>query len=146
MSECLFCKIRDGEIPGDIVYENDRILAFNDINPVAPTHILIIPKEHISTLNDLEKNHTQTMGELFLVAKEIASKEGLSESGYRTIFNCNEHGQQTVFHIHLHLIHHHQTIHPADLLLKYLQLPYTAFLHDIQYLNDHNFGFSNPIL
>ena len=73
MSECLFCKIRDGEIPGDIVYENDRILVFNDINPVAPTHILIIPKEHISTLNDLEKNHTQTMGELFLVAKEIAS-------------------------------------------------------------------------
>ena len=104
MSECLFCKIRDGEIPGDIVYENDHVLAFNDINPVAPTHILIIPKEHISTLNDLEENHTQTMGELFLAAKEIASKEGLSASGYRTVFNCNEDAQQTVFHIHLHLI------------------------------------------
>ena len=61
MSECLFCKIRDGEIPGDIVYENDHVLAFNDINPVAPTHILIIPKEHISTLNDLEENHTKTI-------------------------------------------------------------------------------------
>ena len=73
MSECLFCKIRDREIPGDIVYENEHVLAFNDINPVAPTHILIIPKEHISTLNDLEENHTQIMGELFLAAKEIAS-------------------------------------------------------------------------
>ena len=104
MSECLFCKIRDGEIPGDIVYENDLVLAFNDINPVAPTHILIIPKEHISTLNDLKENHTQTMGEIFLAAKELASREGFAESGYRTIFNCNEYGQQTVFHIHLHLI------------------------------------------
>jgi histidine triad (HIT) family protein len=104
MSECLFRKIRDGEIPGDIVYENDHVLAFNDINPVAPTHILIIPKEHISTLNDLEENHTQTMGEIFLAAKELASREGFAESGYRTIFNCNGYGQQTVFHIHLHLI------------------------------------------
>ena len=104
MSECLFCKIRDGETPGDIVYENDHVLAFNDINPVAPTHILIIPKEHISTLNDLEENHTQTMGELILAAKKIAESKGFSEAGYRTVFNCNENGQQTVFHIHLHLI------------------------------------------
>ena len=71
MPECLFCKIRDREIPGAIVYENEHVLAFNDINPVAPTHILIIPKEHISTLNDLEENHTQTMGELFLAAKTL---------------------------------------------------------------------------
>ena len=104
MSDCLFCKIIDREIPGDIVYENEHVLAFNDINPVAPVHILIIPKEHISTLNDLEENHTQTMGELFLAVKAIASKEGLSDSGYRTVFNCNEDAQQTVFHIHLHLI------------------------------------------
>ena len=104
MSDCLFCKIIDREIPGDIVYENEHVLAFNDINPVAPVHILIIPKEHISTLNDLEENHTQTMGELFLAAKAIALKEGLSDSGYRTVFNCNEDAQQTVFHIHLHLI------------------------------------------
>ena len=104
MSDCLFCKIIEREIPGDIVYENEHVLAFNDINPVAPVHILIIPKEHISTLNDLEENHTQTMGELFLAAKAIGSKEGLSDSGYRTVFNCNEDAQQTVFHIHLHLI------------------------------------------
>jgi len=104
MSDCLFCKIIDGEIPSDIVYENEHVLAFNDINPIAPIHILIIPKDHISTLNDLEEKHTQTMGEIFLAAKKIASEKGISESGYRTIFNCNKDGQQTVFHIHLHLI------------------------------------------
>ncbi len=104
MADCLFCKIIDGEIPGDIVYENDSVLAFNDINPIAPVHILIIPKEHIATLNDLEEKHTQTMGELFLAAKKIASDKGISESGYRTVFNCNKDAQQTVFHIHLHLI------------------------------------------
>ena len=104
MADCLFCKIIDGEIPGDIVYENDSVLAFNDINPIAPVHILVIPKEHIATLNDLEEKHTQTMGELFLAAKQIASEKGISESGYRTVFNCNKDAQQTVFHIHLHLI------------------------------------------
>jgi len=104
MEDCLFCKIRDGEIPCEIVYENDYLLAFNDINPIAPIHILIIPKEHISTLNDIKEKHTQTMGELFLAAKKIANDKGISESGYRTVFNCNKDGQQTVFHIHLHLI------------------------------------------
>ncbi|SVC11412.1 uncharacterized protein METZ01_LOCUS264266 [marine metagenome] len=104
MTDCLFCKICDGEIPSEIVYENDYLLAFNDINPIAPIHILIIPKEHISTLNDIEEKHTQTIGELFLAAKKIANDKGISESGYRTIFNCNKDGQQTVFHIHLHLI------------------------------------------
>ena len=104
MTDCLFCKIIDGEIPGDIVYENDSVLAFNDINPIAPVHILVIPKEHIATINDLEEKHTQTMGELFLAAKKIASDKGISESGYRTVFNCNKDAQQTVFHIHLHLI------------------------------------------
>ena len=104
MLDCLFCKIINREIPSDIIYENEHILAFNDINPVAPVHILIIPKEHISTLNDIDENHTQTMGELFLAAKAIASKEGLSDSGYRTVFNCNKDAQQTVFHIHHHLI------------------------------------------
>ena len=104
MADCLFCKIIDGEIPGDIVYENDNVLAFKDINPIAPVHILVIPKEHIATINDLEEKHTQTMGELFLAAKKIASDKGISESGYRTVFNCNKDAQQTVFHIHLHLI------------------------------------------
>ena len=86
------------------MYENEHVLAFNDINPAAPTHILIIPKEHISTLNDLEDNHKQTMGELIIAAKKIAELKGFSEAGYRTVFNCNENGQQTVFHIHLHLL------------------------------------------
>ena len=104
MSDCLFCKIIKGEIPGDIVYENNHVLAFNDINPIAPTHILIIPKGHISTHNDLEEEHTQIMGELFLAAKAIANDKGFSDSGYRTVFNCNKDAQQTVFHIHLHLI------------------------------------------
>ena len=104
MTDCLFCKIIDGEIPGDIVYENDSLLAFNDINPIAPVHILIIPKKHIATLNDLEEKHTQTMGELFLAAKKIASEKGFSETGYRAVLNCNKDAQQTVFHIHLHLI------------------------------------------
>tara|TARA_B100001989_G_C24250645_1_gene321880 strand:- start:87 stop:431 length:345 start_codon:yes stop_codon:yes gene_type:complete len=104
MVDCLFCKIVDGEISGDIVYENNSVLAFNDINPTAPVHVLIIPKEHIATLNDLEEKHTQTMGELILAAKKIANDKGISESGYRTVFNCNKDAQQTVFHVHLHLI------------------------------------------
>tara|TARA_Y100001936_G_scaffold196047_1_gene196461 strand:- start:109 stop:453 length:345 start_codon:yes stop_codon:yes gene_type:complete len=104
MVDCLFCKIIDGDIPGDIVYETDSVLAFNDINPTAPVHVLIIPKEHIATLNDLEEKDTQTIGELILAAKKIANDKGISESGYRTVFNCNKDAQQTVFHIHLHLI------------------------------------------
>ena len=79
MTDCLFCKIVDREIPGDIVYENDSVLAFNDINPIAPIHVLIIPKEHISTLNDIEEKHTQIVGEMFLAAKKIASDKGISE-------------------------------------------------------------------
>jgi histidine triad (HIT) family protein len=112
MEDCLFCKIRNGEIPGDIVYENEHVLAFNDISPAAPTHILIIPKEHISTLNDLEEDHKEIIGEIFLAAKEIAAEKGFAESGYRTVFNCNGHGQQTVFHIHLHLIGERQMTWP----------------------------------
>ena len=104
MVDCLFCKIIDGDIPGDIVYETDSVLAFNDINPTAPVHVLIIPKKHIATLNDLEEKDTQTIGELILAAKKIANDKGISESGYRTVFNCNKDAQQTVFHIHLHLI------------------------------------------
>tara|TARA_B100000676_G_scaffold1128_1_gene1034 strand:- start:204 stop:548 length:345 start_codon:yes stop_codon:yes gene_type:complete len=104
MVDCLFCKIIDGDIPGDIVYETDSVLAFNDINPTAPVHVLIIPKEHIATLNDLEEKDAQTIGELILAAKKIANDKGISESGYRTVFNCNKDAQQTVFHIHLHLI------------------------------------------
>ena len=104
MDNCLFCKIVAGDIPTDTVYENDQVLAFRDIDPKAPTHILIIPKEHISTTNDLAEAHKTLMGEMLLAAKEIAGQEGIADSGYRTIFNCNSDGGQTVYHIHLHLL------------------------------------------
>lgn len=102
MNDCLFCKMATGEIAPDIVYENDNILAFNDINPQAPVHILIIPKKHIATLNDLDD--PALAGELLLVATKLAKQEGLAENGYRTIFNCNVDGGQEVFHLHLHLL------------------------------------------
>ncbi len=101
---CFFCKIAKGEIPADIVYENEEIVAFNDINPQAPSHVLIIPKRHISTLNDLEQGDELLIGQLFLAAKSIAEKLGQAESGYRTVFNCNADGGQSVYHIHLHYL------------------------------------------
>ncbi len=104
MTDCLFCKMVSGEIQPDTVMETDDILAFRDINPQAPTHILIIPKKHISTSNDITDEDTEIMGRLFQVAKEIASQEGLAEPGYRTVMNCNAHGGQAVYHIHLHLL------------------------------------------
>ena len=104
MSDCLFCKIRDGEITADIIFENDDVLAFRDVNPQAPTHALIIPKKHISTLNDLAVEDESIMGKLFTAAKAIAANEGVSEDGYRTVVNCNEQAGQTVFHIHMHLL------------------------------------------
>lgn len=102
--ECLFCKILDGDIPADIVYESDTSLAFRDINPQAPTHVLVIPRKHIATINDLEDGDAATIGSLFSAAREIAAEEGLSEQGYRTVINCNEAAGQTVFHVHLHLL------------------------------------------
>ena len=112
MTKTIFEKIIDRELPSNIVYEDEKCIAIEDIAPKAPIHILIIPKEHISTLNDLEQDHKQTMGEIFLAAKEIAAEKGFAESGYRTVFNCNGHGQQTVFHIHLHLIGERQMAWP----------------------------------
>ena len=104
MSDCLFCKIVSGDIQGDIVHQDDEILAFRDINPQAPTHILIIPKKHISTVNDLEEEDQQVIGKMFSAAKMLAKQEGLSERGYRLVMNCNAEAGQTVFHIHLHLL------------------------------------------
>ena len=104
MDDCLFCKIIAGDIPADSLFENERILAFPDINPQAPTHILIIPKLHIPTLNDLQPEHSELIGELIRIASELAKKEGIAEAGYRTGFNCNDAGGQTVYHIHLHLL------------------------------------------
>jgi histidine triad (HIT) family protein len=93
-----------GEIKPDTVFENDKVLAFRDINPQAPTHILVIPKEHIATINDLDESHRDLVGELYLAAREIARAEGIDESGFRTVINCNEDSGQTVFHVHLHLL------------------------------------------
>lgn len=104
MSDCLFCKIIDKEIPGDIVFESDEILAFNDITPQAPHHVLIIPKIHIATLNDLENKDRLVVGEMVKTASTLASEFGIAETGYRTVFNCNAEAGQTVFHIHLHLL------------------------------------------
>ena len=104
MSDCLFCKIRDGEIQGDIVYDDDDVLAFNDVNPQALVHVLIIPKKHISTTNDLSDADEAIMGKLFLVAKKIAVERGVSDDGYRMVVNCNQKAGQSVFHIHMHLL------------------------------------------
>jgi len=104
MSNCLFCKIVKREIPSSIVYEDERILAFNDINPQAPTHILVIPKRHIATLNDLSAGDDAIVGEVVRRAAAIASDRGISDGGYRTVFNTNRGAGQTVFHIHLHLL------------------------------------------
>ncbi|RLJ15961.1 histidine triad nucleotide-binding protein [bacterium endosymbiont of Escarpia laminata] len=104
MSDCLFCKMVSGDIQPNVVYEDDDVLAFRDLNPQAPTHILVIPKRHISTLNDLEPGDESLMGNLVLTAARIAEKEGIAEAGYRTLLNCNAEAGQTVFHIHLHLL------------------------------------------
>jgi len=104
MSDCLFCKICNGEIPADIVFENDDVLAFNDVNPQAPVHTLIIPKRHISTVNDLTQSDESIMGKLYTAAKIIAAEKDVSEEGYRLVVNCNEKAGQTVFHIHMHLL------------------------------------------
>ena len=104
MEDCLFCKFVSGKLEIKKVFENKNIIAFNDINPQSPIHILIIPKIHISTLNDLDNNNNNLMGELLLVASQLAKKNKIADKGYRTIINCNEYGGQTVFHIHLHLL------------------------------------------
>ena len=101
---CLFCGIVSGSVPSKMVYEDDQVYAFHDINPGAPTHVLIIPREHIATLNDLEERHEPLVGRIFSVAKKIAADLGLDEVGYRTVFNTNAGGGQTVYHIHLHLL------------------------------------------
>ena len=104
MSDCLFCKILEGEIPADIIYESDTAIAFRDINPQAPTHVLIIPRRHIATINDITPDDEKLVGSLYSAAKEIAATEGHAEDGYRVVMNCNEGAGQSVFHIHLHLL------------------------------------------
>ena len=104
MAETLFDKIIRREIPADIVHETDRALAFRDINPVAPTHVLVIPKTSIATVNDVTPDQEALLGHLFVVAREVARKEGIDQKGYRLVVNCNEDGGQSVYHIHMHVI------------------------------------------
>ncbi len=104
MTDCIFCKIASGEIPAEIVHDNDDVVVFRDLNPQAPTHLLAIPRQHIATINDLEPDHAELVGKLYLAAKAVAADEGLAERGYRTVMNCGEGAGQTVFHIHLHIL------------------------------------------
>ena len=104
MSDCLFCKIVAGEIPGHLVYEDKDLVAFKDINPQAPLHVLIVPKKHIASLNDLTPGDDALVGSMFRRAAAIAKEHGYDERGYRTVFNTNAEAGQSVFHIHLHVL------------------------------------------
>lgn len=104
MTDCLFCKMIAGDITPDTVYEDDDVLAFRDINPQAPTHVIVVPKRHISTINDLTGDDAALVGKLFLAAKKVAEQDGIAEDGYRTVMNCNAGAGQSVFHIHLHVL------------------------------------------
>ena len=104
MTDCLFCRLANREIPASIVYEDQRVLAFNDVNPQAPTHVLVIPKRHIASLNEISVEDDQILGELVRRAAAIAKERGLAAGGFRTVFNTNRDAGQTVFHIHLHLL------------------------------------------
>ena len=103
-SDCLFCKIIKGDIPGTIVYRDEQVTAFRDINPAAPTHVLIVPNKHIESVNMLIVHDEPLIGHLFIAAKKIAGQEGIAEEGYRLVVNTKANAGQTVFHIHLHLI------------------------------------------
>lgn len=103
-SDCLFCKVVAGELPAEIIFESETVVAFRDINPKAPTHVLLIPKRHIATINDLVDGDQEIIGEMFLSAARLADDEGFADDGYRVVMNCNAAAGQTVFHIHLHLL------------------------------------------
>lgn len=104
MENCIFCKIVDRQIPAAVVYEDDKVIAFNDIHPVAPVHVIIIPKKHIASANDLTGENSAVLGDIFLAAQKIAEKLGIAAKGYRMINNCGADAGQTVFHIHFHLL------------------------------------------
>jgi len=104
MADTIFGKIARGEIPADIVYQDEEVVAFRDLHPQAPTHILVIPRKPIPSLNDLEEGDACLVGKLLLAARKIAEQEGIAEAGYRTVFNCNAAAGQAVFHLHLHLL------------------------------------------
>ena len=104
MSNCLFCKIVAGEIPASKVYEDDRVIAFNDINPQAPLHALVVPKKHVATLNDLTTADDDLVGAMVRAGAQIARDRGFDGPGFRAVFNCNAQAGQTIFHVHLHVL------------------------------------------
>ncbi|MBT5440046.1 MAG: histidine triad nucleotide-binding protein [Candidatus Marinimicrobia bacterium] len=104
MDNCLFCKIINGDIAAKKVYENEHIIAFNDIDPKAPVHILVIPKKHIRSINELNSSDINLAGEIILAAKKIAKDQGIDSKGFRVVFNTNDDGGQTVYHIHMHIM------------------------------------------
>ena len=104
MSNCIFCKIASGEIPSDVVYQDEHVVGFRDLNPQAPTHVLVVPRRHIATLNDLTEADAEVVARMCLAAKAIAAADGIAERGYRTVFNCNAEAGQSVFHLHLHVL------------------------------------------
>lgn len=104
MTDCLFCKIAAGDIPAKILHADDEAVAFRDIDPKAPTHVLVIPREHIATVNDLRQEHESMVGRLFTIARQVARDDGLADDGYRLVMNCGEGAGQSVFHMHLHLL------------------------------------------
>ena len=104
MQDCIFCKIVKKEIPSQVVYEDERILAFRDISPLAPVHVLIIPKEHLVNVLDINEENVDLIGHIHLVANKLAREAGIAEKGFRIVTNCNEEGGQIVFHMHYHLI------------------------------------------
>jgi len=110
MNDCLFCKMVAGDITPDVVFENDEFLAFNDINPQAPTHVLIIPKRHISTLNDMDD--ALLLGNLLQLSAQLSKQLNVAEIGYRVVINCNAHGGQAVYHLHMHLLAGRQMLWP----------------------------------
>ncbi len=104
MEDCLFCDIIAGKVKGDIIKQNEYVVAFRDINPMAPVHALIVPRKHIATLNDLTEDDAELISQAVFMAREVAEDEGIRAEGYRLVWNCNRHAGQTVFHIHLHLL------------------------------------------
>ncbi|PUU94867.1 histidine triad nucleotide-binding protein [Halanaerobium sp.] len=104
MADCLFCKISSGEMDTDFVYEDDQVVVFEDINPQAPVHLLIVPKKHIADLNHLEASENDLIGHVYQVAKKMAAENEIADSGYRLVSNCGDEGGQTVYHIHFHLL------------------------------------------
>lgn len=112
MTNCIFCKIISGEIPGQVVFKDDLVTSFKDINPAAPTHILIVPNTHIASTNDITENDEALLGHMMLTAKKVAADQGIAEKGYRLIINTGQEAHQVVQHLHLHVLGGHPMRHP----------------------------------